>query len=91
MKHRGTARKRVVPVEGEAPLASGAPVTAGEAEIGRIGSVAGTLGLAMVRLDRAAEAAAKGVPLRAGGIGITLRKSAWATFELPSGATAGQG
>jgi hypothetical protein len=82
MKHRGTARRRVVPVEGEAPLASGAPVTAGEVEIGRTGSVAGTRGLAMVRLDRAAEAAAKGEPLRAGGIAIALHKPAWATFEL---------
>jgi folate-binding protein YgfZ len=92
MKHRGTARKRVVPVEGEAPLASGAPVTAGTAEIGCVGSVAGTRGLAMVRLDRAGEAAAKGEPLRAGGIAIQLRKPAWAAFELgPPQSPAGKG
>jgi folate-binding protein YgfZ len=92
MKHRGTVRKRVVPVEGEAPLASGAPVTAGEVEIGCIGSVAGTRGLAMVRLDRAAEARAKGEALRAGGVAIALRKPAWATFDLvPPEPTAGKG
>jgi folate-binding protein YgfZ len=89
MKHRGTARRRVVPVEGEAALTSGAPVTVGEVEIGRVGSVAGTRGLALVRLDRAAEAAAKGVPLAAGGVAIQLMKPAWATFELaPETATA---
>jgi tRNA-modifying protein YgfZ len=92
MKHRGTARRRVVPVEGEATLAPGAPVTAGEVEIGRTGSVAGTRGLAMVRLDRAAEAAAKGQPLRAGGVAIALRQPAWASFELaPPEPTAGKG
>ncbi len=60
MKHKGTVRKRVVPVEAEAPLRSGAPIMVGEAEIGSIGSVAGARGLALVRLDRAAEASAKG-------------------------------
>ena len=71
----------VVPVEGEAALASGAPVLAGGVEIGRIGSVAGTRGLAMVRLDRAAEAAAKGQPLLAGGTAISLREPARAALE----------
>ena len=42
MKHRGNVRKRVVPVEAEAPLRSGAPIMVGEAEIGSIGSVAGS-------------------------------------------------
>jgi folate-binding protein YgfZ len=89
MKHRGTARRRVVPVEGEAALTSGAPVTVDEVEIGRVGSVAGRRGLAMVRLDRAAEAAAKGVSLKAGDVGIALIKPGWATFELaPETATA---
>jgi folate-binding protein YgfZ len=89
MKHRGTARRRVVPVEGKAPLTSGAPVTVGEVEIGRIGSVAGKRGLALVRLDRAAEAAAKGQPLLANGVAIVLRKPDWAAFELAPGSAAG--
>jgi len=81
MKHRGTARKRVVPVKAEAPLRSGSAVMAGEAEIGRIGSVAGTLGMALIRLDRAAEASAKGQALLADGVAVTLRKADWADFE----------
>jgi tRNA-modifying protein YgfZ len=90
MKHRGTARRRVVPVLGEAPLTPGAPVMVGEVEIGRIGSVAGTRGLAMVRLDRAAEAAAKGEPLIAGDVAIALGNPAWASFE-PAPPAAGKG
>jgi len=82
MKHRGNVGKRVVPVEAEAPLRSGAPIMVGEAEIGRIGSVAGARGLALIRLDRAAEAGAAGQPLQADGVAITLRKPTWATFEL---------
>jgi folate-binding protein YgfZ len=82
MRHKGTVRKRVVPVEAEAPLRSGAPIMVGEAEIGSIGSVVGARGLALVRLDRAAEASAKGQALLADGIRISLRKPDWATFEV---------
>ena len=90
MKHRGSVRKRVVPVEAAAPLRSGAAILVGEAEIGRIGSVAGAHGLALVRLDRAAEASAKGQTLLADGIAVTLRRPDWADFELaPAPAAAG--
>ena len=90
MKHRGNVRKRVVPVQAEAPLRSGAAIMVGDAEIGSIGSVAGARGLALIRLDRAAEASAKGQALLADGIAITLRKPDWATFEVaPAAAAAG--
>jgi folate-binding protein YgfZ len=82
MKHKGTVRKRVVPIEAEAPLRFGASIMVGEAEIGSVGSVAGTRGLALIRLDRAAEAAAKGQALLADGIRISLRKPDWAAFEV---------
>lgn len=82
MQHRGTARKRIVAAAGDAPLTSGAAVTVGDAVIGTLGSVAGREALALVRLDRAAEAKAKGLALLAGGVAIALRKPAWARFEL---------
>ncbi len=83
MQHRGTARKRIVPVTGEGDLpASGTDVTAGDVVIGTLGSTAGRDGLALVRLDRAAEFKAKGVSLTAGSVPIALRKPAFATFEL---------
>jgi len=89
MQNRASARKRVVPVAAEATLTPGAEVKAGAAVIGSVGSVAGTQALALVRLDRAAEAAAKGDRLTAGGVAITLRKPQWATFDLAPAATAG--
>jgi folate-binding protein YgfZ len=85
MKHKGVVRKRVVPVEASAPLKSGAPIMLGEVEIGSIGSVVGTRGLALVRLDRAAEASAKGQALLAEGVAVSLRKPDWATFDLNPG------
>ena len=82
MQNRATVRKRVVPVEGDAPLTSGADVSAGSAIIGTVGSVSGRQGLALLRLDRAAEAEAKGQPITSAGVPIALRKPGWATFEL---------
>lgn len=81
MEHRGTARKRVVPVNADGPLAEGAPLLAGDVEIGRVGSVAGARGLAMLRLDRAEEFKAKGVPLTAGDRTLAVDIPAWAHFK----------
>ena len=79
MQHRAHVRKRVVPVEAAGPgeLQPGAEIALGAAVIGRVGSVAGRRSLAMLRLDRAAEAKAKGQPLTTGGIEIVLRKPDW--------------
>jgi folate-binding Fe-S cluster repair protein YgfZ len=80
MQNRASVRKRVVPIEGAAPLASGREIKAGEATIGTVGSVAGRQALALLRLDRAVEAKAKGQALTAGGVAIALRKPGWARF-----------
>jgi hypothetical protein len=73
MQHRGTVRKRVSRVVGAADLSASRPeVTMGDVAIGRLGSVAGRQGLALVRLDRAIEAIDKGIPITAGGIAITI-------------------
>jgi folate-binding protein YgfZ len=83
MQHRGTARKRIVVVEGEGPLpAPGAEITAGGNPIGVLGSVNGASGLALLRLDRAEEAKAAGLPLRAGDVTVALRIPAWARFPV---------
>jgi folate-binding protein YgfZ len=81
MEHRGTARKRIVPVDADGPLVEGAAVVAGDVEIGRVGSVSGSRGLALLRLDRVDEFAAKGVPLTAGGAPIAVSIPAWAHFK----------
>src|SRR5689334_1297833 len=73
MQHRGTARTRTVRVvlDGPAPEA-GATILAGEKPIGTMGSAAGQLGLALIRIDRAADALEAGMPLTSGGLSIRL-------------------
>jgi folate-binding protein YgfZ len=91
MAHRGTIRARVVPVayDGTAPEV-GTPVLAGEKSVGTLGSTANRQGLALLRLDRAADAIAAGVPLLAGVVEIRLVKPAWARFAFPGDAQAAE-
>jgi folate-binding protein YgfZ len=85
MQHRGSARTRVMAVrfDGFAPEA-GLPVTAGEKTVGTMGSSAAGCGLAILRLDRAAEAMAQGLPLLAGGVTLRVTKPDWAGFTFPA-------
>jgi folate-binding protein YgfZ len=71
--YRNSARKRIVKIlfDGPAP-APGTQITAGETNIGQVGSTAGVEGLAMVRLDRLEEARAAGVALKAGDVGVDV-------------------
>ncbi|HVP99556.1 MAG TPA: folate-binding protein [Roseiarcus sp.] len=73
MRHRGSARKRLVKVKvaGEPP-APGTPVMDGEIAVGTLGSSAGGVALAMLRLDRVEDAKAAGRGLTAGGVGVAL-------------------
>lgn len=83
MEHRRTGRKRVVPVIGEGDLPrSGAEIKAGDVVIGTLGSALRDRGLALLRLDRAAEAIAKGLPLSAGGMPVRIELPPFATFTL---------
>ena len=77
MQHRGTARKRVVIVEAEAPLAPAGKITAGDATIGTIGSTAGTRAIALVRLDRADEALTKSKPITADDVAVSIHRPAY--------------
>jgi folate-binding protein YgfZ len=71
MKHRNLVRKRVTPYRapGGAP-APGQSIRAGELEIGVTGSAAGEEGLALIRLDRLADAKEKGDAPTAGGVAL---------------------
>ncbi len=90
IEHRGTARTRIVPVayNGFAPEA-GVPVTAGEKPVGTMGSAAHGRGIAMLRIDRVADALAAQTPLLAGGIAIRVVKPDWARFAFPGEQAAG--
>jgi tRNA-modifying protein YgfZ len=75
MEHRGTARKRVAPIEGEAALPEpGTSIDAEGAPLGVMGSVSGVQGLAMLRLDRVEQVLLRGAELKAGAVVIHLRE-----------------
>jgi hypothetical protein len=76
MKHRGTARKRLLTITAASALpASGTPLKAGAREIGEIASTYGTRGFALVRLDRLEEAGAAAID--AGGVTVGVIKPSW--------------
>ena len=58
--------------------------------VGTFGSSAGGHGVAMLRLDRVADALAAGAPLTAGGVAVNLVKPAWARFAFPGEAKAAE-
>jgi folate-binding protein YgfZ len=91
VEHRATARSRVVPVhyDGPAPM-PGLDVTASDKQIGMMGSAANGRGLALLRLDRVADAIAAGTPLVAGGVTLRVTKPDWARFDLPGDAKAAE-
>ena len=73
MEHRGTARTRIVRVRIDGPAPEvGAAIAAGDKSLGVMGSSSDGLGLALIRIDRAADALGAGLPLLAGGIPIAL-------------------
>ena len=77
MQHRGTARTRCIKVllDGAAPE-TGAAILAADKPVGTIGSTAGgqgiIQGIALVRIDRVADALDAGQPLTAGGVRLRL-------------------
>ncbi|MDA9408365.1 MULTISPECIES: CAF17-like 4Fe-4S cluster assembly/insertion protein YgfZ [unclassified Bradyrhizobium] len=73
MQHRGTARTRSVKVllEDSAPEV-GVSVMAGDKSVGTMGSSAKGKGIALVRIDRVADALDAGQPLTAGGLAVRL-------------------
>jgi len=75
MKHRGTARKRLLAVAGAALPAPDTPVRAGDRDIGELTAVHGDKAFALIRLDRLDEA--QGAPVSAGSSVIELIKASW--------------
>jgi folate-binding protein YgfZ len=73
MQHRGTARTRSVKVllDGPSPEA-GVSVMAGDKQVGTMGSSTQGKGIALVRIDRVADALDAGQPLTAGGLVVRL-------------------
>lgn len=75
MKHRATARKRILTIIADGPLpAAGTPVTRGGDNIGELISVHGGFGFALIRLDRLEETEGEA---RAGETFVALKRPSW--------------
>jgi folate-binding protein YgfZ len=84
MQHRGTARRRVLVARSEGGLPPmGTPITVDGREIGTTGSSADTIGIALVRIDRAKDAIDAGSPILAGETPITLTLPPHVRFGFP--------
>lgn len=84
MQHRGTARRRVlIASAGTALPPAGSEITANGRAVGALGTVAGTAGLAIARIDRVKDAIDGGTPLLAGDVPVTLSIPGWASFSFP--------
>lgn len=81
MEHRGSARSRILPVElgGDAPP-RGSDIRSGDKLVGNLLSTSGRRGLALMRLDRLAEATA---PLLTGAVTVSVLKPRWARYDVP--------
>ena len=78
--HRGTARRRFMRVAADRPLPpEGTSVTINGREAGRLGTVRGRQGLALLRIDRVNETGAE-----ANGVALTVERPAFATFGWPA-------
>lgn len=85
MHHRKTARRRVVIVSAETPLPqSGTELRADDRPLGRLGTVSGNRGLAIVRIDRVGEALQKGSTIVADTVAVSAQLPAWTGIEFPT-------
>ena len=84
MQHRGTARRRVLVAHSDGNLPPmGTSITVDGREIGTTGSSADTIGIALVRIDRAKDAIDAGSPILAGETPITLTLPPHVRFGFP--------
>ncbi|ABR59562.1 folate-binding protein [Sinorhizobium medicae] len=85
MQHRGTARRRLVIIAGEAALPpTGTSISVNGRTIGSLGTARDRNGLAIVRIDKAGEAIAKGDTILAGDVPVSLTLPAWSGLAFPS-------
>ncbi len=82
-KHRNAVKRRLLPLDFEGPVpAPGTPVMAQEREIGTVTSAMETRALALIRLERWADARAAGHGLDAGGTPVTITVPEWLELAL---------
>ena len=69
---------------------AGAAITADGRTVGTMGTAAGGRGLALLRLDRVAEALSRSDELSAGDVKLRPIKPDWARFSFPGSAKAAE-
>lgn len=85
MQHRSTARRRLVSVSAETKLPeSGTELKADGKVLGTLGTVAGSTGLAIVRIDRAGAAMQAGTEVKADDVTVGLTLPAWSGLSFPT-------
>ncbi len=83
MEHRATARSRICPVAFDAMPAEGnGEIVAGGKPVGTLLAVDGLQGLALVRLDRVADAVSANLELLTGDVRVHVKKPPWAEFDI---------
>ncbi len=80
MEHRGTARSRILPVRLDRAAPKGSEIVSGGKVVGTLLSSVGNDALALIRLDRLAEAKE---PLLTAGAGTRVMKPRWARYDVP--------
>lgn len=85
MRHRGTARRRIVALTADAPLPkAGADIAADGRPLGRLGSSAAGRGIGLARLDRLHAALKAGLTISVGAVPVAVSLPAWATYDWPA-------
>lgn len=90
MKHRNTARRRVARIFSEQDLpGAGTTVEAAGKPLGTLGTVVGGSALAVVRVDRVADAQAAGATITAGPVAVRAELPDWTGLSFAPAGEAG--
>lgn len=85
-KYRSLVRKRLLPVDVKGPMPEpNEPLMFGKTEIARMMSGQDDRGIALVRLNRMAEAGGLGIVLTAGATRLAISQPSWAEFDIMDG------
>jgi folate-binding protein YgfZ len=91
MRHRGTARRRVVAIRSRDPLPPpGSDISAAGQVVGRVGSSVDGYAIGIARLDRLRRALDAGAAVSAGDAALSVLLPDWADYSWPTAALAGE-
>lgn len=83
MQHRGTARRRIMVLRAEGHITPGSNVEADGRTVGTVLSATGGTAMAILRIDKVADALRAGNDLSVDGVPVEAEVPAWAGYTLP--------